>query len=101
MKAEWTNKDNLSIETTGRNRMSMSEETSRILWSPLYNAIESERRNTMIENKYKVYVNGHLTANNMPLEDAMIYVKAIFETYYNDNSIKVQIMPEERTNSVE
>ena len=49
----------------------------------------------MIENKYMVYVNGHLTANNMPLEDAMIYVKAIFETYYNDNSVKVQIMPEE------
>ena len=55
----------------------------------------------MIENKYKVYVDGHLTANNMPLEDVMIYVKAIFETYYNDNSIKVQIMPEERTSNVE
>lgn len=81
--------------------MSMSEETSRILWSPLYNAGESERKNLMIENKYKVYVNGHLTADNMPLEDAMIYVKAIFETYYNDNSIKVQIMPEERTSNVE
>lgn len=55
----------------------------------------------MIENKYKVYVNGHLTANNMPLEDAMIYVKAIFETYYNDNLIKVQIMPEEMVSNVE
>ena len=81
--------------------MSMSEETSRILWSPLYNTGESERRNLMIENKYKVYVNGHLTADNMPLEDAMIYVKAIFETYYNDNSIKVQIMPEERTSNAD
>ena len=55
----------------------------------------------MIENKYKVYLNGHLTADNMPLEDAMIYVKAIFETYYNDNSIKVQIMPEERTSNAD
>ena len=55
----------------------------------------------MIEKKYKVYVNGHLTANNMPLEDAMIYVKAIFETYYNDNSIKVMIAPEEMTSNAE
>ena len=55
----------------------------------------------MIENKYKVYVNGNLTANNMPLNDAIIYVKAIFETYYNDNSIKVQIMPEEMVSNVE
>ena len=55
----------------------------------------------MIQNKYKVYVNEHLTANNMPLEDAMIYVKAIFETYYNDNSVKVQIVPEERTSNAE
>ena len=55
----------------------------------------------MIENKYKVYINGHLTANNMPLEDAMIYVKAIFETYRNDNSVKVQIMPEEMVSNVE
>ena len=49
----------------------------------------------MIENKYKIYVNGHLTANNLSLEDVMIYVKAIFETYFNDDSIKVQIMREE------
>lgn len=55
----------------------------------------------MIENKYKVYINEHLTANNMPLEDAMIYVKAIFETYRNDNSIRVQIIPEEMANNVE
>ena len=61
----------------------------------LHHVIGRLRRNRMIENKYKIYVNGHLTANNLSLEDVMIYVKAIFETYFNDNSIKVQIMREE------
>lgn len=51
----------------------------------------------MIENRYKVFVNGHLTAENMPIEDAMIYAKAIFETYYNDALLDVKIMRDVKT----
>ena len=46
----------------------------------------------MIENKYKVFVNDHLTAENMPLEDAMIYVKGLFTEYYNDVLLEVTII---------
>ena len=46
----------------------------------------------MVENRYKVFVNGHLTAENMPLEDAMIYVKGLFTEYYNDVLLEVKII---------
>lgn len=45
----------------------------------------------MVENKYKVFVNGLLTAKSMPLDDAMIYVTGLFTKYYNDVYLKVEI----------
>ena len=46
----------------------------------------------MTENRYKVFVNGLLTAESMPLDDAMIYIKGLFTEYYNDVSLKVEII---------
>lgn len=46
----------------------------------------------MIENRYKVFVNEHQTAENMPLEDVMIYVKGLFTEYYNDVFLEVRII---------
>ncbi len=49
----------------------------------------------MTENRCKVFVNGHLTAENMPLEDVTIYVKGLFSEYYDDDSLKVEIIRDE------
>lgn len=46
----------------------------------------------MTENRYKVFVNGQLTAESMPLDDVMIYVKGLFREYCNDVSLKVEII---------
>ena len=45
----------------------------------------------MSENKYYVTIDNHTIAENMTLEHALILVKAIFETYYNDHSLVVAI----------
>ena len=45
----------------------------------------------MSENKYYVTVNNHAVAENMTIEYALMLVKAIFETYYNDHSMVVAI----------
>ena len=55
----------------------------------------------MTENRYKVFVNGHLTAENMPLEDAIIYVKGLFTEYYNDDSLKVEIIKDVEVGEIE
>lgn len=55
-------------------------------------SLKEKRRKRMIENRYKVFVGGHLTAENMPLEDAMIYVKGLFTEYYNDVLLEVKII---------
>lgn len=46
----------------------------------------------MTERRYKVFVNGRLTAENMPLEDALIYVEGLFNKYYNDISLEAKII---------
>ena len=46
----------------------------------------------MIEKRYKVFVNGHIAAENMLLEDAVIFIKALFTEYYNEISLKVEII---------
>lgn len=45
----------------------------------------------MKEDKYWVIVDCVVIAENMTLEFAIILVKAIFETYYNDSNMVVGI----------
>jgi len=47
--------------------------------------------NGMKEDKYWVKVDGIVIAENMTLEFAIILVKAIFETYYNDLNMVIGI----------
>ena len=47
--------------------------------------------NEMKEDKYWVKVDGIVIAENMTLEFAIILVKAIFETYYNDLNMVIGI----------
>lgn len=45
----------------------------------------------MKEDKYWVKVDGKVISENMTLEFAIILVKAIFETYYNDLNMVIAI----------
>ena len=55
----------------------------------------------MSENKYYVTIDNHTIAENMTLEYALILVKAIFETYYNDHSMVVAIAEMDVVNNVQ
>lgn len=50
----------------------------------------------MSENKYYVTVNNKSVAENVTLEYALIFAKAIFEHYYNDHDIVIAIAEMER-----
>lgn len=45
----------------------------------------------MNENKYYVTVNNRSVAENVTLEYALIFTKAIFEHYYNDHDMVISI----------
>ena len=47
-------------------------------------------------NKYKVLIDECIIAENMPIETALILIKALFEEYYEDHSMKISIMEMER-----
>lgn len=50
----------------------------------------------MNENKYYVTVNNRSVAENVTLEYALIFTKAIFEHYYNDHDMVISIAEMER-----
>ena len=50
--------------------------------------MEGERMN---ENKYYLKVNNRIVAECIPLEYALIFIKSIFENYYNDHEIVISI----------
>ena len=47
--------------------------------------------------RYRVFVDGKAIAQAMPLEYAIVLIRAIFEEYYNDHNMEVMIkeMPQE------
>lgn len=49
---------------------------------------EGERMN---ENKYYLKVDNRIVAECIPLEYALIFIKSIFENYYNDHEIVISI----------
>ena len=38
----------------------------------------------MNDQKYDLYIDGELAAENMELQYVMMFVKALFETFYNE-----------------
>ena len=55
----------------------------------------------MENKKYKVFVNDEIFAEYMSLETAMILVKALFDTHYNEYGMTVSIREEERATVAE
>ena len=45
----------------------------------------------MNENKYYLKVDNRTIAECIPLEYALIFIKSIFENYYNDHEIVISI----------
>ena len=45
----------------------------------------------MNENKYYLKVDNRIVAEYIPLEYALIFIKSIFENYYNDHEIVISI----------
>ena len=45
----------------------------------------------MNENKYYLKVDNRTAAECIPLEYALIFIKSIFENYYNDHEIVISI----------
>ena len=50
--------------------------------------IWSERMN---ENKYYLKIDNRIIAERVSLEHALIFIKSIFENYYNDHEIVISI----------
>ena len=46
----------------------------------------------MNENKYYLKVDNRIVAECIPLEYALIFIKSIFENYYNDYDIVIAIV---------
>lgn len=55
----------------------------------------------MIENKYWVKLDDTVVSENMTLEMAILLVRAIFETYYNDLSMVISMSIMERAEEKE
>ena len=55
----------------------------------------------MNENKYYLKVNNRTVAECIPLEYALIFIKAIFENYYNDHEIVIAIAEMEQCEGCE
>lgn len=45
----------------------------------------------MLENKYSVLIGDNVIANDMSLQNAIIFVKSLFEEYYNDTNLSITI----------
>ena len=56
---------------------------------------------TMEDKKYKVFVDDKIFAEYMSLETAMILVKALFDTYYNEYGMTVSVREDERATVAE
>lgn len=55
----------------------------------------------MTDKKYKVFVDDKIFAEYMSLETAMILVKALFDTYYNEYGMTVSVREDERATVAE
>lgn len=51
----------------------------------------------MYENRYCVIIDGEVCAKELTIEHALILVKSLFESYYNDHLMTISIREMERT----
>ena len=45
----------------------------------------------MNDQKYDLYIDGELAAENMELQYAVVFMKALFETFYNEAEMEVTV----------
>ena len=45
----------------------------------------------MNDQKYDLYIDGELAAENMELQYAVVFMKALFETFYNEAGMEVTV----------
>ena len=50
----------------------------------------------MCENKYRVFINNEVVAENMDIRTATALIRALFEEYYNDYTMTASIKKEDR-----
>ena len=50
----------------------------------------------MSDKKYNVLIENEIIASNMDINNALIFVKALFDHYYEENSIIISIKEMER-----
>ena len=74
-------------------RLSTTQNTSTTAPTAEQKWNEGERMN---ENKYYLKVDNRTVAECIPLEYALIFIKSIFENYYNDHEIVISIAEMER-----
>ena len=55
----------------------------------------------MNENKYYLKIDNRIIAERVSLEHALIFIKSIFENYYNDHEIVISIAEMERCKGCE
>lgn len=55
----------------------------------------------MYENRYYVIIDNEVCAERLTLEHALILVKSLFESYYNDHSMTISVREMERTEECE
>lgn len=66
----------------------LSREKSLTAQNAAQRWIWSERMN---ENKYYLKIDNRIIAERVSLEHALIFIKSIFENYYNDHEIVISI----------
>jgi len=50
----------------------------------------------MNDQKYDLYIDGELAAENMELQYVMMFVKALFETFYNEAAEGMEVTVKRR-----
>lgn len=55
----------------------------------------------MDENRYYVIIDNEVCAEKLSLEHALILVKSLFESYYNDHSMTISVREMKRTEAYE
>ena len=79
----------------GRNTHVANIEHKKSMQENIFSAPSAEQRwiwsKRMNENKYYLKIDNRIIAERVSLEHALIFIKSIFENYYNDHEIVISI----------
>ena len=79
----------------GRNAHVANIEHKKSMQENIFSAPSAEQRwiwsKRMNENKYYLKIDNRIIAERVSLEHALIFIKSIFENYYNDHEIVISI----------